>query len=713
MVFTKNTNVFTSLRKQSLFLVYVMPMKSYILPVSLFFFVGVAAQKQSQDSITQLSEVLLIEDFTPRKVQGITSSEVIAKAEIQRFGPVDVASSMNTITGVNFLSGALNTNRIVIRGVGARTPFGTDKLRMYFDGIPITNGTGFSTIEAFDLENLGQIEVVKGPKGTSVGTNLGGAILLKSREANTDETTLTNNFSLGSFSMLKDNLNFQHTVTDKFTLSFSYNHLETDGYRQNNRFQRDGLLLNTKIKTSQKNTLGLLLNYIDYTAQIPSTLNENDFEENPTAAAANWLAAQGFEANNYLLTGVSNLHEFSDTFKNTFSIFYTYLDHFEPRPFNILDEFTNGYGFRTVFEGQFGQSNQYSFGSEFYRDEYHWSTFENLFRATNGNGSLKGDQISRNREFRRQFNLFATVTFKALPNLYAQLGLNFNQTSYDFRDLFLSDGRNTSARRDFDAIALPSFGLRYHIKYGHLYANASRGFSNPGLEETLAPDGIINPDIAQEKGMNYEVGGWFRFPKQKLAVAFALYRMNINDLLVAQRVGEDQFIGQNAGQTKHLGFEISVQHQQKLATEWSLNPYLSYTLNDHSFVDFVDGDRNFSGNPLTGVPKHRISSGIGIAHKENFSINANHQFVDEISLTDANTPNSEAYHVFAASVLYQKAISSNVSVGFNGGVNNLFDTNYAQSVLINAVGFGGNQPRYFYPGNGRNFYIGVQFGYTF
>ncbi len=665
-----------------------------------------------KDSVTTLDEVILLEDFAPKKVKGITPSATIGPVVLEKFSPIDVASGLNQIPGVYMLSGALNTNRITIRGVGARTPFGTDKLRLYFDGIPVTNGTGFSTIEAFDLENLDMVEVIKGPKGTSFGANLGGAILLNSKNPDTDETRLMNHFTVGSYHMLKDNVTFQHSEKG-FTLNLSFNHLETDGYRQNSRFERNGLLLNSSFHTSDKNKLGFLMNYIDYTAQIPSSLNETDFRENPTAAAANWLAAQGFEANKYLLLGLSNQYIFNGRFKNTSSIFYSYLDHYEPRPFNILDEFTNGYGFRTVFEGNFSEENQYSFGSEFYRDEYNWSTFENLFRDNNGNGSLQGDRLSKNREFRRQFNAFGTLTLAFSPKLYGQLGLAFNQTVYDFRDLFNSGSENTSARRDFDAILLPSLGLRYHIKYGHLFANISRGFSNPGLEETLTPNGIINPDIAQETGMNYEIGASFRFPKQRIALEVALYRMDIDNLLVAQRVGEDQFIGRNAGETRHQGFELAVNHSFELSKTITISPYVNYTFSDHVFVDFVQEGNDFSGNPLTGVPKHRINSGFTLRHSSGFEWGLNHQFVDEIPLTDANTFSSESFNVFFTSVRYRKALFKNMALGINAGLNNLFDTNYAQSVLINAVGFGGSQPRYFYPGNGRNYYGSILLNYVF
>lgn len=671
----------------------------------------VLAQQTPKDSITQLEEVILMEDSVPKKAIGITASTTIGPTTFERFNPTDFASAINQIPGVYMLSGALNTNRITIRGVGARTPFGTDKLRLYFNGIPVTNGTGFSTIEAYDFENLGSIEVIKGPKGTAYGANLGGAILLETKAPSTEETRLINTFTIGSFNMLKDNLSFTH-YDNKFRISLSYNHLETDGYRQNNRFERDGVLLNTTFQLAEKSSLSYVLNYIDYTAYIASSINQTDFEEDPTRAASNWLAAQGFEANNYVLTGLSHTYQFSDKLKNTTSIFYTYLDHYEPRPFNILDEFTNGFGFRSQFEGQWG-TGTYVLGTELYKDEYHWGTFQNLYAENNGNGSLKGNQLSRNTEFRRQFNLFGSLTYPLSTRFSAQLGLNLNKTHYQFRDLFNAGDANTSATRNFDAILLPNLGLRYTLTNGQLYANVSRGFSNPSLEESLTPEGIINPDIAQETGTNYELGGQFAWLNKKLTLDWTLYRMDINNLLVAQRVGEDQYIGKNAGETRHQGLELDVKYRTYLSKQLLITPYLGYTFSDHVFVDFVDGDNDYSGNPLTGVPRHRLTSGLDLQHSNGLQLNLNHQFVDKIPLTDATSIYSEAYHVFHLKLGYRAQIATDFSLGLHAGINNVFDTNYAQSVLINAVGFGGAQPRYFYPGNGRNYFTGIRLGYDF
>ena len=662
------------------------------------------------DSITQLDEVILLDALKTKNATGITASEVIGAKTFQNYSPVDMVSAINQVSGVYILSGALNTNRITIRGIGARTLFGTDKLRLYYNDIPVTNGSGFSTIEAYDLENLSQVEVIKGPKGTAFGANLGGAIILNPKEALGRSTNISNNLTVGSFGLLKNNLSFNH-YDGKLRLGLQYGHMVTDGYRDNSNFERDGLLLNAAYRIDEKNSISLLVNHIDYTAQIPSSLGATAFSEDPKQAAFTWRSARGYEANNYSLLGLNYTLLFNEKLKNSTSIFYTYLDHYEPRPFGILDEFTNGYGFRTRFTGNFDKG-EYTFGGELYKDEYSWDEYENLYEENEGQGSLQGERFAENKEFRSQWNAFGTALYKLTDAFSAQVGLNINKTDYDFQDLFNSGTANKSADRSFKAIVLPSLDLNYIFSDDQqVYANISRGFSNPSLEETLTPDGVINPDIAQETGMNYELGTHLFLHDKRFYLNLALYQMDIKNLLVAQRVGDDQFIGKNAGKTRHRGLEITMNYRWDLSSQIQITPFINYTLSDHEFIEFIDGDNDFSGNPLTGVPKQRRTAGLQMQFFSDFYWNIVHQHVSEIPLTDANTLESEPFTVFTTRLGYRKKLSERFTVGIDLGINNVLDKIYARSVLINTQGFGGSEPRYYYPGDARNFYGSLRLGY--
>lgn len=673
-----------------------------------------AQQAIKKDSITQLDEVVLLDALKKKNAVGITPAEIVSAGIFQNYSPVSIVPAMNQVPGVYVFSGALNTNRITIRGIGARTLFGTDKLRMYYGDIPITDGSGFSSIEAYDLENLSQIEIIKGPKGSAYGANLGGAIILSPKEALGVSTNFSNNFTVGSFGLLKNNLSFNH-YDGKLRLGLQYGHMETDGYRENSNFERDGLLLNTSYQIDQKNTISLLVNHIDFTAQIPSSLGATAFAENPRQATFTWRASQGFEANNYTLVGLNLVHRFNANFQNSTGVFYSYLDKEEARPFGILEEITNGYGLRTHFTGNFNfnaNTANYTFGGELFKDEYDWDEFQNLYQENNGNGSLKGNQFARNKEFRGQWNLFGSLLLPLTDRLSGQVGININQTTYDYRDLFNSGTDNKSADRNFEAIVLPNLLLNYSLNKNHeIYGNISRGFSNPTVEETLTPEGIINPDIGQEKGVNYEIGSRLSLDENRLTINLSLYQMNIKDLLVGERVQEDRFVGKNAGKTRHRGLELGLNYTWSPSKNIQVSPFVNYTFNDHEFQEFIDDGTDFSGNALTGVPNVTGTSGIQVRLLNGFYLNVTHQHLGPVPLTDENDLRSDPFSVFNTRMGYLKKITNRITFGIDLGINNMLDAVYAQSVLINTQGFGSSEPRYFYPGDARNYYGSIRLGY--
>ncbi|HLT52105.1 MAG TPA: hypothetical protein VKZ93_09100, partial [Arenibacter sp.] len=143
----------------------------------------------------------------------------------------------------------------------------------------------------------------------------------------------------------------------------------------------------------------------------------------------------------------------------------------------------------------------------------------------------------------------------------------------------------------------------------------------------------------------------------------------------------------------------------------TLAPFISYTYNHHRFVSFVDGGSDYSGNPLTGVPENRLSTGLQAAWAQRFYWNTTHQYVGKIPLTDANTLSSDAFNLFNSKIGYKNLLGERLSLDIALGINNIFDTRYAQSVLINTTAFGGTEPRYYYPGNGRNYYGSLQIRY--
>jgi len=223
------------------------------------------------------------------------------------------------------------------------------------------------------------------------------------------------------------------------------------------------------------------------------------------------------------------------------------------------------------------------------------------------------------------------------------------------------------------------------------------------LEETLTPDGQINPEIAPETGWNLEAGWRGYLVPRKLWLDATIYRMWISDLLVARRVGNDQFVGVNAGSTLHDGIELALNYRPV----HRLIIWGSYAGQRYTFTDFIDDQDDYSGNQVTGVPVHQVSAGLEVTLFDGLGLIFTNQYVSEIPLRDDNSIYSEEYFLTNVRLNFMK-VYKGFSGTLYGGVNNLADVSYASQVLINAGSFGGNQPRYYYPGNPRSWYVGLQ-----
>ena len=664
--------------------------------------------------IEELGEILI---KAPLEIKShlIIPSTTVTSAALHQQSPVAVVDALNKVAGVYIQSGAINTNRITIRGVGSRTLYGTNKIKAYFNGIPITNGVGETALDIYDPEDLQSIEIIKGPKSTLYGTSLGGTILLNSKNIKKNGHAVDNRTTIGSFGLFKNSTSASFSEDD-FSLHFNYDHLEMDGYRENGQYNRNSYFLTSSYKLNDKTQLSLLVNHTNYTAQIASSIGKTDYLENPSKAAFTWAQAKGFEADKTSLVGFNLTYQFSEQYENSTSIFYTYNDHYEPRPFDILDEFANGYGLRSVFTKTFdflGKKAIWNYGVEVFKDEFQWKTIENLYASNHGNGSLEGLVLSDNRENRSQLNAFSSLTLPIMDKVMLQVGANYNKTKYDFQDQFNLEPINKSASRNFDDIIAPSLNVTYQfLPNQEVFANVGYGFNYPSVDETLTPEGVINPDISPEKGFNYEIGSAAYFFNRRWHIMASYYIMDIQDLLVAQRVGDDQYVGKNAGRTLHKGFEFTTDVKLVLIGGMTISPYLNAAFNWHRFKDFINEDIDYSGNKLTGVPNLSLASGIAVNYNK-WAFYVNHNYIGEMPMNDANSLYSDAYSLFNLKLDYSGQLFNSLNYRIMVGVNNLADTKYASSILINATGFGNSEPRYYYPGNPRNYYGGVTLNYHF
>ena len=74
-------------------------------------------------------------------------------------------------------------DRISIRGMGSRAPFGVRGIKIYLDGIPLTMPDGQAQLNNLDLGSTGRIEALLGASSSLYGNAAGGAIHMYTQAA--------------------------------------------------------------------------------------------------------------------------------------------------------------------------------------------------------------------------------------------------------------------------------------------------------------------------------------------------------------------------------------------------------------------------------------------------------------------------------------------------------------------------------------------------
>lgn len=125
----------------------------------------------------------------------------------------------------------------------------------------------------------------------------------------------------------------------------------------------------------------------------------------------------------------------------------------------------------------------------------------------------------------------------------------------------------------------------------------------------------------------------------------------------------------------------------------------SYTFSSFSFRNYQDEDNDYSGNRLTGVPRHVLVSSVSMKFAKNYNLFVQHNFTSSIPLNDAGTAYAKEYHLLQAKASCQ-LMASHLSVFV--GADNILNQLYSLGNDLNAFG-----SRYFNAAAKRNFFAGL------
>ncbi len=597
--------------------------------------------------------------------------------------------------------------RISVRGFGARANFGTRGVKIFVDGIPGTVTDGQGQLDDIDLGSADRIEVIRGPASALYGSSAGGVINIHTEDG-PEQAFVAARISLGEYDFGKYQIKTGGQLGAlNYIVSGSY--LGFDGYRRHTAVEQ--YLVNSKFRYTFADgaTLQWVINAVD------SPLADDPGGLSPALISADrrqaWRNNLSFDAGEAF-----NQQKFGWVYERDFGQHH----HLSARNYVLWRDFSGKLGFGgdaiVEFERFFvGGGVQYSYDAPLLGHQNRFtigvdieSQEDDRQRFINQRG-LKGPLVFDQTEQADAIGVFFQNEFAVTETIDFVLGGRYDMIDLEVDDLFLSNA-DQSTKLEFDEFN-PMVGVVYHPAPAlSIYANYATAFETPTFTELGRParNARTGPpvslggfdNVSPQTTDSYEIGVrgilWDRV-RYDAAVFYMETEDEITNVTTTGTRGEFH----NAD-TERTGAEAAL----VINVFQGLDLSVAYSYADFEF-DRFDSNPAAEGGRLPGHPEHQFFAELAYQHPNGFFAKWNMQHVGRFYANNNNTVENDAYEVASVYLGYAIDYAHGQITPFFG-INNLFNEDYNQNVVLNA--FGG---RNFEPAPERNVYGGLSVRYNF
>ena len=678
-----------------------------------------------------MNEVQVIGLSTQRKTLNSPGSiGTITQKDFDRNNGVLLQNTLNLLPGVRMeLRTVAGGSRIVMRGYGNQTNTNNGiGYKAYLNDIPLTDADGSTTLDDVDFDNLGRVEVFKGPSSSIYGTGIAGVVTMFNQKAPTGTTILQSNLT-GSDGLKRTNTTYG-VGTSKTNLIVNYGHQELDGFRQHHRSVKDFLSINADVYNDEKRSFFVYANYTKTHDLLAGQLDSINFLNHPDSADANYIKNNAFIDIESARVGMSQEYKFSDNFSNRTTVFVATQTIDNPLDFSLTKINKNKFGARTSFTWSTNlgaKPARFSFGSEVFKNVNYQKTYLQV------NGVL--GNLTNDFEFKPiMWNDFTQLELQIDDKTTVTGGISSNYTEYGITDLRSGTGYiNRSGKKAFIPIVTPRVVLAHKFSENNLtYVSYGDGYSPPNFNQVIITQlGKINEDIQPEKGGNFEIGTKGNAFNKSFTYELAFFTVEITDKLIGQSIATANgipayTITTNAGAITNNGFELAFNYAlvPKKGFIKLFRPFLTY-----SYYDCINGDyksdnnnnantKDYTGLKVTGVAPNLLNIGFDIETSAGFYLNVTNMFTDKMPITLDNSSYSPAYDLLNAKLGFRNVKNSKHLKKWNidvfAGLDNMLGQRYSQFTFLNIAAPAGQLPKVFNPGSPyMTNYLGASLRYRF
>ncbi|WP_284087777.1 TonB-dependent receptor family protein [Acinetobacter nosocomialis] len=628
--------------------------------------------------------------------------------------------------------------QLSMRGFGARSTFGVRGIRLYVDGIPATMPDGQGQTSNIDLSSLDHVEVLTGPFSSLYGNSSGGTILTSTKEGQ-GKDSIELSYSGGSHDKSRAGVVLQGGAKGanepSYIISSSY--FDTDGYREHSGAEK--VLNNAKLSWNldDGSKINWVTNYVKIHADDPQGLTHDQWNANPKQvndADNTYKVRKDIEQTQ---TGVTWSKPIND--KNELYAM-AYIGNRQVTQYQSISK-----GDVTLKDGKpiyTGQANPnhaggvIDFDRNYYGADFRWTGKELLPNTTvsvgvaldamdedrkgyenfNANGIYGVKGKLRRDEDNTLWNIdpYLQASWQFLPKWRLDTGVRYSNVHYKSKDHFTSGpdqygtvNGDDSGKTDYDKV-LPSLALSWQILPELMaYMGYAKGFETPTFTEMAYPADTsksgFNFDLKPSTSDTYEAG--LKSQNSLGDFTLAVFQTKTKNDIVSAGSSNGRSTFRNADKTLREGVEFA--WNKKLWRD--LTATASYAYLDATFDADISASGSSkqipSGNAIPGIAQNQAFVSLAWQPSHGLYGGVDVQYMDKVYVNDTNSDAAPSYSVTSANIGYAWDLGDWKVKSF-ARVDNLFDKNYAGSVIVNDS----TQPvgRYFEPADGRNWSAGLR-----
>jgi iron complex outermembrane receptor protein len=642
-----------------------------------------------------------------QRVPGGTA--IVGRERIEDSRASNLQDVLDFVPGVLVRSrfGAADESQLSIRGSGLRNNFHLRGVNVLIDGFPYGQADGFSDFESLELLFTKRIEVYKAANALRFGGNtLGGAVNLVSKTG-ADAGLFEIRSEAGSFGFLKNYIGTGQ-VYGPLDIYLGGSDTELQGYREHADQIRRRAYGTAGYALPGGTTIRFDLGFTANREELPGALTRDEFERNPRRANPNSVAFREERNYDYVRGGFTIRTPLTETQAIEWVTQLNYQDLDHPLSFAVIDQTTYAWSteLRYILAAPlFGLGQRFTAGFQYQGTTQQDVNFANLL-------GRRGATTKRQENLATNLGLYAEEQLDVTPAVTAVAGGRLQYAIRTVRDQFLSNG-NASDSVDFLSFSPKVGGLWRARPDMQVFANASHSYEPPLLLELTAPGQIPGTlsDLDAQRAWQFEVGARGTWAKR------ATWEVSVYDIELwdeIQNVNVAPFPGapftiprfQNIDRSRHTGVEVGldVLLVQDVLSRLGAGPSGdglrargAYTWSRFRFVD----DPTFGNNQLPGAPEHFLRAELRYDHASGFWGGPNVEIIPKgYFVNSQNTARTSPYALVNVGVGYAYKPWS-LEVFFEA--RNLADKQYISAVAVDDA-----NGRFFYPGDGRAFYGGVQ-----